>query len=1743
MGPTEDDNQGPVLKDEDVVAVGSISNVLRRAFRDYYTDDFDERLNSEWATPAPKTTSENHSNDADNNDNNNDQATDAPEEPEHPYLVYGRQRVAEVEADLRAKVQQATDLMALLETRRREALEKDDAQARELIKQGLVVKAQIPIGPSNFRLDPAELEPFGEFARSLIQARTLLEENHLKMLDRSGNGPTAQIKAAKAAIETPGYLKSTSTVQTRKDTTLHKFHMNEHGDDEYISDFVDEVVPRAKPKPKAVAHTISTDDAAINNKILHRMQSTLNFVRNPRFDTAKITLESEPPFVVQPHPVEFLAYEIGGIYEQLVLIKNMSAISCRCRVLPPATAFFMIASVQFPDASGLIAPGLSCQVRIQFAPDTRADYNDVFVVMMDTPQGTDIPVQVPILAHREPPQLSIPSTLQAHCCLIGGDTCVTTISCLNQGGRGRFWLMTEDEWENALLHSSLIDHINALAREPLPAVRSCVHAALCVGPFQLSPSAFDLQKGAVVELKLTYTPTMVGHQVVPFVVVCDNCLVKTFQLAGEGCEIYVFPIAVNQTAIETKVQTMGPLDRLLFPPLVVESSSSQTFELWNDTRLDLPFKWQLQEPSVFRVAPPQGTLTRQSALRFHVTFEPTKVASFATTASLMILNVPPFCLPVRAADRVDGVRPPLTSVVAMQLLLEGTGRHALVKVAPSVVAFGAAVPQQQPLAVNLTLTNSNDTQVHFDWHALPPNATITPTTGVLSANSSTIAKLQYTPLLTGGFALPLTCHIGQGLKEPSDNVSVWVEGTVPRPHIRLLSPEIDFGLVSVGHSATQVLRFRNESTAITSYRFSHVGASVHNPAPLKRSNSNESLLSRFSMVSSEASKTDDEKTDTPPRCVITFTPEEGSLLPGEVGQVSVLCMSGKYPERFRASFQCELLQEPLTCASFISARAEIQCPQVYLTITRINLGTTYIGVPVQATCQLINVSNLPASFKWVEPQGRSKAYTIEFEPKAGNLISKESLTITVTFTGRVPGFTNAVFACNVRGLLAPLGFELSTLQKGLVLSYELLKPNDPLPELVPHTDAPAGALLPKLQFGEEVALFERKTLRLLIRNHSGIPAKVSFEAKKYAAATTETPPENLLEPPQNVFQSAQGQQYKAEQANVLEDRRVLSLGHGVALVCYPAALTIAEWEQAVVHITCFNNMSGRYVDDIIVKLDTMPPVRLSATINVVGCPLSINPNCVGLLMKNAGVWPVLEYGMLPLHSESVVRKVQIINTGPIPAKLVWKLLEYPDPDSLERVVDLRIQVLDSGSALTMDQGLQVTIRPHLQKEASSLPFQVEPQDKIVPKHGHATFQMTFFPARNTGIGLTRALLVADAEWLHNDNDGVDHGASSATLSSSASGQTAITDGNTSSAKSIMMGAVGKALKAVRLTNSMAKYKNGSLNMKSLACLKLAMSGHLIQPHLHWDKGTTLGGLQCLTFTTWSLYTKVPDHPLHTQAIQLVNRMATKLTFRLETSPDTPFYIVEATSVATPHPLSPSVLSPAQRSIKFNQQPAPCFTLGPGQSVHVKIHYIPKLPPPTSSRREPAVVFVSGALTIRFSQGTLQTIELQGRILRPILVLAPSHFKFGLVHCEHHETVKIFLSNPTEVDAHFTVHHVPQLGSKTVDDPSVFQLSLTSGTLRGPSLPLHNSGALVPSPSPQYQAAIHRPLEVLVTFAPKAAASYKCRFHFNVELGDGFDLVLEGHGTLDEGKTQKVSRSLPRAQPLRHSHFMFGAVSE
>ena len=83
--------------------------------------------------------------------------------------------------------------------------------------------------------------------------------------------------------------------------------------------------------------------------------------------------------------------------------------------------------------------------------------------------------------------------------------------------------------------------------------------------------------------------------------------------------------------------------------------------------------------------------------------------------------------------------------------------------------------------------------------------------------------------------------------------------------------------------------------------------------------------------------------------------------------------------------------------------------------------------------------------------------------------------------------------------------------------------------------------------------------------------------------------------------------------------------------------------------------------------------------------------------------------------------------------------------------------------------------------------------------------------------------------------------------------------------------------------------------------------------------------------------------------------------------------------------------------------------------------------------------------------------------------AMDEISFGTVHVESHRTFRVFLSNVTEVTAHWRLNYVafPKkanfgYATKTEwesenleknDDPDVFEFSVTEGALKGRSFPL------------------------------------------------------------------------------------------
>lgn len=121
----------------------------------------------------------------------------------------------------------------------------------------------------------------------------------------------------------------------------------------------------------------------------------------------------------------------------------------------------------------------------------------------------------------------------------------------------------------------------------------------------------------------------------------------------------------------------------------------------------------------------------------------------------------------------------------------------------------------------------------------------------------------------------------------------------------------------------------------------------------------------------------------------------------------------------------------------------------------------------------------------------------------------------------------------------------------------------------------------------------------------------------------------------------------------------------------------------------------------------------------------------------------------------------------------------------------------------------------------------------------------------------------------------------------------------------------------------------------------------------------------------------------------------------------------------------------------------------------------------------------GELVASFQNGDTQKFALHGVLLRPKLILltekmskndkAQDEMEFGICNVDKARSIKIFLSNITEVSANWALNYVKFPKKQTiskytttqweeenlekVDDPDVFEFSLAQGALKGKSLPL------------------------------------------------------------------------------------------
>jgi len=207
-----------------------------------------------------------------------------------------------------------------------------------------------------------------------------------------------------------------------------------------------------------------------------------------------------------------------------------------------------------------------------------------------------------------------------------------------------------------------------------------------------------------------------------------------------------------------------------------------------------------------------------------------------------------------------------------------------------------------------------------------------------------------------------------------------------------------------------------------------------------------------------------------------------------------------------------------------------------------------------------------------------------------------------------------------------------------------------------------------------------------------------------------------------------------------------------------------------------------------------------------------------------------------------------------------------------------------------------------------------------------------------------------------------------------------------------------------------------------------------------------------------------------------------MVFNLTTSG--PFEIVGSKSnTGSKHPLAGSSTQSLKKKVET------LFCLQPLKIVEVQVKF--KAPKPSATDEWPLVMCNDrhGELVASFSNGDTQKFILSGQLLRPKLVLltevpskndfAMDEMDFGVSNVDCHKTITLYLSNITEVSAKWSLCYVkfPKKATmskytetaweeenlKKIDDPDVFEFSLSGGELKGKSLPLRNipAGLCVP----------------------------------------------------------------------------------
>lgn len=615
-------------------------------------------------------------------------------------------------------------------------------------------------------------------------------------------------------------------------------------------------------------------------------------------------------------------------------------------------------------------------------------------------------------------------------------------------------------------------------------------------------------------------------------------------------------------------------------------------------------------------------------------------------------------------------------------------------------------------------------------HDEPLHMSMVPSSGCLAPGETQAIRVTLLPRALGSITASVMCKVENG---PTLRLDVKADVMGPSVHFR--DPILDFGLINfgiVGVHKEKTLTLTNSSSVPAEF----VLHQAYHRAP------------DFSSSSRPSTSVDDREDERP---LLTFSPSRAIIAPASVCEVIVLC-TPRGPTRLRTYVECRVRNGPTEC---IAARADVQAPLLTVRPRMINHAVCYVGVSHTFRFTMQNLTNLPARYCWNSVEEPS--HVTKFSPAAGIIPGKASVEVTGHFIGLQGGPVEAYYTCDVDGLELPLACKFSTEVKPLQVSFHRLDSPEAEAQLASGSMDytfdhlyPLHDRLPSLDFGRDVPISSTRSLVIIMRNHTAIPAPYAMSFGRYAAHE----PEALTE----MEQSTQNRRLQSRSFSristassikkqgrgitvKLEDRgeqpkamtvpqlhaHLLKNNKGAAFVCQPSSGVLRPFEVAQVTVHAFNDMPGDFEDELTCLFDGGLKFSLPLCLKVRGSSVFFFRGNLGMRFLDTsrdgdGVpqvvlrWPVISTRS-PLQ-QVYTRQVIVVNSSPQDVLLQWNFHDLSVVD-LTHLVALSLDVDASGE-------VNVSVGPAaMQRVTGPCVFRVEPEQMVVPARGQSAMVVSF----------------------------------------------------------------------------------------------------------------------------------------------------------------------------------------------------------------------------------------------------------------------------------------------------------------------------------------------------------------------------------------------------------------------------------